>query len=162
MAAKKQDSPSKPHSPRIANKKARHDYHIEEVVECGLALVGTEVKSFRMGNARIDDAFARIRDGEVFLVGMNIAQYSHATAAMQHEPMRDRKLLLHRRQVRLLEAHIRQKGKTVIPLAIYFKGGWAKCELGVAVGKRSFDKRESIKKRDQQREIAREMTRRRR
>lgn len=162
MPAKKKDSQSKPRSPRIANKKARHDYHIEEVVECGLALVGTEVKALRMGNARIDDAYARIRDGEVFLVGMNISQYPQAAPGMQHDPMRDRKLMLHRRQIRQLEAHVRQKGKTVIALAVYFKRGWAKCELGIAVGKRFYDKREAIKKRDQQREIAREMTRRRR
>lgn len=149
-------------SPRIVNRKAWHNFHIIEKVECGLDLTGTEVKSLRAGQAKIDEAHARVLDGEVFLVGANIATYPQAAAGMQHEPARDRKLLLHRSQIHRLEVHVRQKGKTLIPLAIYFKGGWAKCELGVAVGRRSYDKRESIKKRDQQREIAREMTRRRR
>ena len=147
---------------RISNRKARHDYHISEVVECGLALLGTEVKSLRAKQVRFDDAYARIRGKQVFLVGANIAPYPQAPPALQHDPLRDRKLLLHKRQIALLEAHVRQKGKTVIPLAIYFKRGWAKCELGVAEGKKHYDKRDDVRKRDQQREMAREMTRRRR
>jgi len=148
-------------SPRIVNRKARHNFHIIEKVECGLDLTGTEVKSLRAGQAKIDEAHARVLDGEVFLVGANIATYPQAAAGMQHEPARDRKLLLHRRQIRRLEVHVRQKGKTLIPLAVYFKGGWAKCELGVAVGKRQYDKRQDLRKRDQQREMDRATGRRR-
>jgi len=147
---------------RIVNRKARHDYAVAEVVECGLELVGTEVKSLRAGQAKIDEAYARVRGGEVFLVGVNIAPYPMAAAAMQHDPARQRRLLLHRRQIRQLESHVRQKGRTLVPLAIYFKDGWAKCELGLVVGKRSYDKRESLKRRQQDRDIAREMRRRRR
>jgi len=149
-------------SPRIINRRARRDYHILEVVECGIELLGTEVKSLRNGQAKIDEAYARVRGGEVFLIGSSIAPYPQAAPAMQHEPTRDRKLLVRRGQIRQLESHVRQKGKTLVPLAIYFRRGWAKCELGVAVGKRQYDKREAIKKRDQQREIARELSRRRR
>ena len=148
--------------PRVANRKARHDYQILEVVECGMELTGTEVKSLRAGQAKIDDAYGRIRGGEMFLVGATISPYPQAAEAMQHETARDRKLLLRRRQIKLLESHVRQKGRTLIPLAVYFKKGWAKCEIGVAVGKRHYDKREVIKRRDQQREIAREMSRRKR
>lgn len=149
------------HGVRIVNRKARHDFHIVEVVECGLELTGTEVKAIRAGLAKIDEAFGRVRDGEAFLVGANIAHYSHAVAAMQHDPKRDRRLLLHRRQIAELQVHATQKGQTLVPLAIYFKKGWAKCELGLAVGKRQFDKRQSIKEREQKRDIDRELRRRR-
>ncbi|HAU38440.1 MAG TPA: SsrA-binding protein [Phycisphaerales bacterium] len=148
--------------PRIANRKARHDYDIVEVVECGLELVGTEVKSLRAGQAKIDEAYARVRGGEVFLVGATISPYPQAAEAMQHDPTRDRRLLLHRRQIAQLESHVKQKGKTLIPLAVYFKNGWAKCEIGVAVGKKQHDKRQDLRTRDHQREIAREMRRRNR
>jgi len=154
--------PNEPKGVRIVNRKARHDYAILEVVEAGIELLGTEVKSLRAGAARIDDAYARVRDGQVYLIGANIAQYPNARGVLQHEPTRDRRLLLHRRQIAKLEAHATQKGKTIVPLAIYFKRGWAKVELGVATGKKSYDKREAIRKRDQQRDIAREMSRRRR
>ena len=147
---------------RISNRKARRDYQISEVVECGIALTGTEVKSIRSGQMILEESFARVRGGEVFLVGATIAPYPQAAPGMQHQPTRDRKLLLHSRQIDKIEIHVRQKGKTVIPLAVYFKRGWAKCELGIAVGKKHYDKRDSIKKRDQQRDIAREMGRRRR
>ena len=160
MAKKKKDNQPKK-TPRVSNKKARHDYHILEVVECGMELFGTEVKSLRAGGGRIDEAYARIRNGEVFLVGMTIAPYAHAAEAMQHEPNRDRKLLLRKRQITTLEFHVKQKGKTVIPLAVYFKRGWAKCELGIAEGKRQHDKRHAIREREQKRDVAREMSRRR-
>jgi len=159
MAKRKgQDGPGKG---RIANKKARHKFHVVEKVECGLSLLGTEVKSLRAGQVTLDEGHARVRNGEVYLVGVNIATYPNAAGGLQHEPLRDRKLLLRRRQIAQLETHVHQKGKTLVPLAIYFKNGWAKCELGVAIGKRHYDKRESLKKRDQQREIRREMGRRR-
>jgi SsrA-binding protein len=157
--AKKKDSPVKG-QPRISNRKARHDYHILEVLECGIELTGTEVKSLRAGQAKIDEAYARIREGELYLVGATIAHYPQAAEAMQHDQTRDRRLLARRRQIAELEAHVRQKGKTIVPLAMYFKRGWAKVELGVAVGKRQYDKREALRKRDQQREIDRDMRRR--
>ncbi|MGB2824133.1 MAG: SsrA-binding protein SmpB [Phycisphaerae bacterium] len=160
LAKKKQHGA--PHKVRIGNRKARHKFHILEKIECGLALTGTEVKSLRSGQATVDEGYARIRNGEVFLVGVNIAQYPSAAGKLQHDPTRERKLLLRRRQIAQLETHVRQKGRTLVPLAIYFKDSWAKCELGVAVGKRQYDKRESIKKRDQQRDMAREMRQRRR
>jgi len=158
--AKKKDK-THTHQPRITNRKARHDYRISEVVECGIELRGTEVKSLRAGQAKIDEAYGRLREGEIFLVGANISPYPQAAEGMQHEPTRDRKLLLRRRQIAYLESHVKQKGKTIVPLAIYFKRGWAKCEIGLAEGKRSFDKREDIRKRDQQRDIDRELRRRR-
>ncbi len=160
LAKKKQQNASQ--KARISNRKARHKFHILEKIECGLALRGTEVKSLRGGQATVDEGHARVRNGEVFLVGVNIATYPSAAGTLQHDPLRERKLLLRRRQIAQLETHVKQKGRTLVPLAIYFKGGWAKCELGVAVGKRQYDKRESIKKRDQKREMAREMRRRRR
>ena len=159
--AKKQDKSSQKRPPRITNRKARHDYHITEVLECGLKLTGTEVKSLRAGNASIDDAFVRIIGGELYLVGADIAHYPQAVAAMQHAPARDRKLLVHRRQIGKIESHIRQKGKTAVATALYFTRGIAKCEIGIAVGKRQYDKRESLKRRQQQRDIDREISRRR-
>ena len=160
--AKREVQSKKPSSPRITNRKARHDFHILEVVECGIELTGTEVKSLRSGQAKIDDAYGRVRNDEVFLIGSNIAMYPQAAPSMQHDPARDRKLLLRRSQICQLDAHVRQKGKTLVPLAVYFKRGWAKCELGLAVGKRQYDKRQSIMRRQQQRDIAREMRRRQR
>jgi len=147
-------------TPRILNRKARHDFTILETLECGIALTGTEVKSLRAGAARIEEAHARLRDGEVFLMGASISTYPQASAAAQHDPDRPRKLLLHRRQVAVLADHVRQKGHTLVPLTVYFKRGWAKCELGLAVGKRAYDKRQTIRKRDQQLEIDRELRRR--
>ena len=145
---------------RIANRKAFHDYHISEKLECGIALIGTEVKSIRAGQAKIDEGYARLQDGELWLIGVNIAQYPGAAGVLQHEPLRNRKLLVHRRQIELIKSHVRQKGKTLVPLAIYFKAGWAKCEIGIAEGKREFDKRDAMRTRDQKREITREMHRR--
>lgn len=166
MAKKKKDQPSGGGSgggaKRIANRKAFHDYHIIEKVECGLALVGTEVKSIRAGQVKIDEGYARITDGELWLIGVNIAQYPNASGLLQHEPLRNRKLLVHRRQIAQIESHVRQKGKTLVPLAIYFKAGWAKCEIGIAEGKRQYDKRDAIKAREQKREISRAMDRHRR
>jgi len=154
-------SKDKPNTPRISNRKARHEFHILEVVECDLELFGTEVKSLREGNAMLDDAFAAIRNGQAYLVGMTIGPYKQAGPGMQHNQTRDRRLLLHRRQIEALEGHVRQKGKTLVPLAVYFKHGWAKCEIGVAIGKKQYDKRQDIKKRDATRDIQREMRRRR-
>ena len=158
--AKKSDK--KAHAgPRVSNRKARHDYHISEVLICGMELLGTEVKSLRASQAKIDQAFARVRGGQLYLVGATISPYPQAAKGMQHEPNRDRRLLAHRRQIAQVESHVKQKGKTVVPLAIYFSGGWAKCELGIAEGKTQYDKRDVMRKRDQQRDIAREMNKRR-
>jgi SsrA-binding protein len=151
--------PTQKRTARIDNRKARHDYHIEEKVECGIALTGTEVKSLRAGLMKIDEAYARIDQGEVFLVGSNIAPYVHAASEMQHEPKRKRKLLLKRKQIHQLEIYTRQNGMTLIPLSVFFKKGWAKLDLGVAVGKRDYDKRDSLKKKQQQRDMDRAMKR---
>ncbi|MCP4375388.1 MAG: SsrA-binding protein SmpB [bacterium] len=150
---------SAPKGVRISNRRARRDFEIIEVVECGIQLTGTEVKSMRAGNAKIDEAHARIVNGELFLIGSTFGLYAQAAAAMQHVPSRDRKLLIHKRQLLKLEVHVRQKGKTLIPMAMYFKRGWAKCEIGVAVGRRSYDKRDAIKKRQQSRDMARDLGR---
>ncbi len=160
MAKKSKSDKSGPGGVRIANRRARHEYHILEKVECGMVLTGTEVKSLRAGQAKVDEAYARIEEGELFLVGANIAQYPNAKGTLQHEPSRRRKLLIHKRQLDQLEAHVRQKGKTLVPLAMYFRNGWAKCEIGVAEGKKTHDKRQDIKKREQQREMRRAMSRR--
>ncbi len=158
----KKEQPESPRTPRIQNRKAWHDYHILESLECGIELLGTEVKSLRAGQAKIDEAHARIRGGEVLLIGMNIATYPQAAGDLQHDPLRARKLLVHNRQIAALESHVKQKGKTLVPLAVYFKSGWAKCELGVAIGKKQFDKRESIKTREQNRDIQRAMSKKKR
>ncbi len=160
--ADKEKKPGDAHSVYIKNRKAWHDYNIIEKVECGISLVGTEVKSIRAGQIRLDEAHARVRDGEVFLVGANISAYPQAAPGMQHNPTRERKLLVRKRQIKQLAEHVRQKGKTIVPLSLYFKRGWAKLSLGLAVGKQQHDKRESLKKRQQTREIDRDLSRRRR
>ena len=165
MAKKKGQSKGKDAAkgpkPKVRNRRAFRDFDISEKVECGIELRGTEVKSLRAAQAKIDEAHARIEGGQLFLVDANIAPYPQATEEMQHAPTRKRRLLIHRRQIRQLELHIREKGRTLIPLAIYFKRGLAKVEIGLAEGKRKFDKRDALKKRQQQRDIQREMRRRR-
>lgn len=132
------------------NRRARHDYEILDTLEAGMVLTGSEVKSLRNGAASIVDAYAEIRDNEVFLVGANIAPYASASY-LNHEPRRDRKLLLHTREIRRLDSKIREKGLTLIPLQIYFRRGKAKVELALARGRKQFDKRERIRKRDESR-----------
>lgn len=156
----KEKEQHKPRSPRVTNRKARHEYHVLETLECGLELTGTEVKSIRAGQAKIDEAYARIDRGELWLIGMNIAHYQQAAPTMQHDPNRDRKLLVRKRQLAALLDHVRQKGKTLIPLTLYFERGWAKIEIGVVIGKKQFDKRQDLKKRQADRDIAREMSKR--
>jgi len=155
--AKKKKEQSKPKGVRITNRRARRDFHILEVLECGIELLGTEVKSLRAGQAKIDEAYVRLDGTQLFLVGANIALYPLAGESMQHVPTRKRKLLVHRRQIEKLQLHVKQKGKTLIPLTIYFHHGWAKIEIGVAEGKRSYDKRDALRKKDQQRDMARAM-----
>lgn len=129
------------------NRRARHDYEILDRYEAGMVLTGSEVKSLRDGGAALVDSYAEVRDGEVYLVGASIARYS-AASYMNHEPKRARKLLLHAREIAKLDARVREKGLTLVPLAIYFLRGRAKVELGLARGRRAYDKRERIMKRD--------------
>jgi SsrA-binding protein len=147
-------------SPRIRNKKARFNFEISETVEAGLVLEGSEVKSLRDGKGNIDEAFARVRNGEVWLYNMHIGPYDQA-GQFGHDTRRTRKLLLKKREIDRFLGRAVEKGSTLVPLTVYFKRGWAKVELGVARGKREFDKREDLKKRDAKRDIAREMARRR-
>lgn len=162
MAKKSSDKQDEkgPRTARISNRRAFFDFAILEKLETGIQLTGTEVKSLRAGNASLDGAFGMLRDNQVYLVGANIAIYPQAKGSLQHDPMRDRKLLVHKRQIESIKAHVDQKGHTLVPLAIYFKAGWAKCELAAAAGKRAFDKRESIQKREQQRDMQRAKGRR--
>lgn len=141
------------------NKKAFFDYHIEEKLEAGIALTGSEVKSLRDGRGNLSDAYAIIKQGEVFLLHVHIAQYPPA-AGMNHEPTRTRKLLLHKNQILKLEGRLKAGGATLIPLMLYFKNGRAKTELGLAVGKKKYDKRAAIKKRETQREVSKAMRKR--
>jgi len=147
--------------PRIANRRAMHDYFISAKIECGIALVGSEVKALREGRAQLTAAFARIEGKRLVLHGAQIEPYSKAALAYNHDPTRDRYLLVHRREMRKLEQELSQKGTTLIPLAIYFKDGRAKVEIGVAKGKQHHDKRDSIKKKEMDREPRRAMSHRR-
>ncbi len=148
-----------PEGRRIVNSKARFDYHILERMEVGIALLGTEVKSLRAGNASLDEAFARIDRGEVFLYGCHIKPYEQGNLN-NHEPLRPRKLLLHRREIHRLLSKVTQRGQTLVPLKIYFnRRGLAKVELALVKGKTHGDKRQDLKKRDHEREMARAMGR---
>jgi SsrA-binding protein len=142
------------------NRKARHDYHLEETVEAGLALVGTEVKACRDGKVTLTDAYATITDGEAWLLQCHIGQYSHGNRA-NHDPLRARKLLLHRDEIEKLSIKLNQEGRTLVPLRLYFKHGLAKAEIAVARGKKRYDKRAAIAKRDAERHMQRELGRRR-
>lgn len=147
-------SDNKNNTPTIQNRKARHDYQVEETYEAGIVLKGTEVKSLRQGKASFADTFAYIQDGEVFLRDMYIKPYEHGSYN-NHEETRPRKLLLQKRQIRELEKATQQKGYTIVPLKMYFKRGKAKVLIGVARGKKQFDKRDSIKEKDVKRQIER-------
>jgi SsrA-binding protein len=142
------------------NRKALHDYEIHDTLECGLVLKGTEVKSLRESSASLDGAYAKIEGNELWLVGSDIPEYSMGNQ-LNHKPKRPRKLLLHRHEIAKFAGKASERGFTLVPLRIYFKQGRAKVELAVARGKQTFDKREAKKKADAQREIRREMTRRR-
>src|SRR5512132_1491083 len=141
------------------NRKARHDYHIEDVFEAGLVLTGTEVKSLRAGRASLVDGFATVSGGEIWLEGVHIPEYSLGTWT-NHEPRRRRKLLLHRVEIDRLAAETREKGLTLVPLALYFTDGRAKVELGLARGKRNYDKRQALRERQDRREADRAMSQR--
>jgi len=139
------------------NRKARHDYFVEDVVEAGIALTGTEVKSMRLGRVNLRDSFARVVDGEMFLMNCHIAPYDHGNR-WNHEPYRNRKLLLHKKEIRELQARVKQDGMTLVPLKLYFdKHGRAKLLLAVARGKKQYDKRHTIHEREAMRHIDRAM-----
>ncbi len=141
------------------NRKARHDYHIDDVFEAGLVLVGTEVKSLRAGHASLVDGFAHVRDGEVWLAGVHIPEYTEGTWT-NHEPRRERKLLLHRQEIVRLIGKTKEGGVTMIPLALYFKDGKAKVEIALGRGKKTFDKRVALAERQANRETQRALARR--
>jgi len=136
------------------NKKARHDYHIEEVYETGIALTGTEIKSIRAGRVQLKDSFARIENGEVMLHNVHISPYEQGNR-FNHEPERTRRLLMKRLEILKLVGLTREKGYSLVPLSIYLKGGWAKVQLALVKGKKNYDKREDLKKKDAQREVER-------
>lgn len=138
------------------NKKARHDYHIEDTLEAGVVLQGTEVKALREGKANLADCYARVEQEEVFMHNCHISPYTPAHS-FNHEPMRKRKLLLHKREISRLIGASREKGYNLIPLKLYFKNGRVKVELALAKSKKAFDKRDTLKKREADREIARAM-----
>jgi SsrA-binding protein len=138
----------------VDNRKARHDYHLTDRVEAGLALTGAEVKSLRDGQASLQRAFGEVRDGEIWLVGAHIAPYEQASVR-SHDPDRDRKLLLHRREIDSLGGKVRERGFTLVPTRLYFKNGRAKVELALARGKEAHDKRRDIARREADRQIER-------
>lgn len=137
------------------NKKAYHDFFIDETYECGIALHGTEVKSMRMGKCSIKEAFVRIEDGEVFVYGMHVSPYEKGNI-FNKDPLRVKKLLLHKYEINKLLGKIKEKGYTLVPLQVYFKNGKVKVEIGLARGKKLYDKREAIAKKDQRREAEKE------
>ena len=140
----------------ITNRKARHEYHIEDKYEAGIALTGTEIKSIRAGKANLQDSYARVENGELMLYNMHISPYEQGNR-YNHEPKRPRTMLMHKREIMRLLGQTREKGLSLIPLQLYFKGGWVKVELALARGKKKYDKREDIAARDARREMDRAM-----
>ncbi len=158
---KKEDEATRRNNQVVAtNRKARHNYSILDTFECGVALQGTEVKSLRDGTASLADAFATVDDGEIWLRNLHIPEYHHGSWT-NHAPRRNRKLLLHRREIDTLVGKIQDGNLTLVPLSLYFLGGKVKVELALARGKQAHDKRQDIAKRDADREITRELGRRR-
>lgn len=137
------------------NKKAFYDYFIDDKFECGICLAGTEVKSLRMGKCSVKESFVRIINDEVMILGMHISPYEKGNI-FNKDPLRDRKLLMHRYEINKLKGKIQEKGYTLVPLQVYFKGSLVKVEIGLARGKKSYDKREDIAKKDQRRELEKE------
>ena len=141
-------------APLAQNKKARHDYQILETLEAGLVLTGTEIKSVRERRINLKDGFAQIHNGEAWVMNVHISEYTQGNR-FNHDPLRARKLLLHKKEIQKLTGQTSEKGITIVPLKVYLKHGFAKVLLGIAKGKHDYDKRETIKKRDQEREIRR-------
>ena len=160
MSKKKKSSGKEPRqfSPVIKNKKAGFNFQLLEKLEAGIALQGTEVKSLRQGKASLEEAYARIRGGELYLIGCHISEYDHGNI-QNHEPARPRKLLVHRRELNKIEGRLTQKGLTIVPVRIYFKHGLAKIEIALATGKTFADKRDKLKKQQMDRDASREMRR---
>lgn len=154
--------PPKGTRPVAQNRKARHDYEVLETFECGIALRGSEVKSLRDGKVQLREAYARVDGGEVWLHGVHVSPYAMATGFGAHDPERPRKLLLHRREIDELRARTQQDGLALVPLSVYFKDGRAKVELGLARGRKTYDKRHAIAARDAAREVERAAGRARR
>ncbi|MDH5637108.1 MAG: SsrA-binding protein SmpB [Nitrospinota bacterium] len=144
-------------TPSIQNRKARHDYHILESLEAGIALKGCEVKSIRDGKIQLHESYVRIKDGEAWLVGCHIAPYKNLNTFEEYYPDRERKLLMHRRQIAKLYSQIKEKGLTLLPLKLYFARGKVKLEVGLGKGKRLYDKREDMKTKEANREMDRAM-----
>lgn len=142
------------------NRKAYHDFHIEEQVEAGIQLSGTEIKSIRAGRVNLSDAYARVEGGEVFVYGIHISPYEQAGTYFQHDPLRRRKLLLHRSEIAYLAQKVEQRGYTLVPLRLVLRRGRAKVDLGVGRGKRDYDKRDAIAERDAKRQIEQALRRR--
>mgnify|MGYP001569780175 CR=1 FL=1 len=153
MHEKKEDSDYKIIA---SNRKAYHDYHIEDTLEAGMVLTGTEIKSIRLGRVSLREAYARVDKGEAWLIHAHIAQYPTGNR-YNHEPTRNRKLLLHRKELSWLAGKVREKGYTLVPIKLYIKRGYAKIELGLGRGKREYDKREDLARREAQRDIERAM-----
>ncbi len=145
----------KPGSPSIANRKAWHEYHIDDSFEAGIALVGTEVKSLRLGQASLQEAFCKIENGEVRILGMHINPYEQGNR-YNVDPIRPRKLLLHASEIQKLDRQLKEKGYTLVPLKLYFTRGFAKLQIGLARGKKLYDKREAIAEKDTERQRRRE------
>ena len=143
------------------NRRATFEFHILEQLECGIALTGTEVKSLRTGQASIAEAFGMVRNGELYLVGCHIPEYRQGNVH-NHEPTRERKLLLHKKEIQRWHARVKEKGITIVPLSLYFKGSRAKLEIALCKGKKQYDKREDKRKQEDRREIDRAMSRARR
>jgi len=139
------------------NRRARHEYTIEDTIEAGIALIGTEVKSLRLGRASLSDSYADIVNGEVMLLNAHIDQYEPASQ-FNHDPLRPRRLLLHKREIRKLASKVAERGYTLVPLSLYFKDGKVKVDLALAKGRKTFDKREALKAKDVRRDIERRST----
>ncbi len=152
---------SSPDRNLAVNRKARHDYEIYDTYEAGLALTGAEIKSMRAGQVNLRDSYVVIRNGEAWVTGMHVAPYRHATNQQDYEPKRDRRLLLHRWEIRRLQSRAQEKGYTIVPLRLYLKRNLAKLEIALARGKKLYDKREALRKRETNREIERNLRGRR-
>lgn len=146
--------PKKPTNEIASNKKARHDYLIEETFEAGISLTGTEIKSVRAGRVNLKDGYVQVRNNEAWMMNVHINEYEQGNR-FNHDPLRNRKLLLHKKEIRKLAGVVQEKGITIVPLKMYFKKGFAKVLIGVGRGKKEFDKRETIKRREQDREMRR-------
>jgi len=139
------------------NRRAKRDYWIEETYEAGIALLGSEVKALREGRVNLQDGYAQIENGEVYLLNVHISPYAHGNR-FNHDPLRPRQLLLHKREIKRLIGKVQQRGYTLIPLSIYFKGGWAKVELALAKGKKAYDRREELRRKALEKEFERSYT----